>query len=83
MGGASVNENLLIDQLRCLDCCIVRQAENYGVGLADDGLFGCIILAPIFVDTDDGNVGMPFEAITDLETSRAILTIDKDVEHVG
>ena len=42
-----------------------------------------MILAPLFVDTDDSNVGMPFEAITDLEASRAILTIDKDVEHVG
>ena len=83
MGGASVNENLLIDQRCCLDRCFVRQAKNHCIGLADDCLLGCMILAPLFVDTDDSNVGMPVEAITDLETSRAILTIDKDVEHVG
>ena len=56
---------------------------SLAIGLADDGVLGCMILVPLFVDTDDSNVGMPFEAITDLETSRAILTIDKDVEHVG
>jgi len=62
---------------------VVRQAKNYRVGLADDGLLGRMILAPFLVDTDDSNVGMPFEAITNLEPSRAILTIDEDVEHVG
>ena len=65
MGGASVNENLLIDQRCCLDRCFVRQAKNHRIGLADDVAWPhdpCAVL----VDTDDSNVGMPFEAITDL-----------------
>ena len=83
MGGASVNENLLINQPHCLDRRIVRQAKDHRVCLADDGLLGRMILALSLVDTDDGYVGMRFEAITNLKPSRAILTIDKDVEHVG